>query len=192
MGRVAMVGVLIAVGFVAIVAVVLVGFAISRYNGLVRDRNAVANAWAQIDVQLKRRYDLIPNLIQTVRGFAVHERGTLEAITAARAAAINAHGPVAQAKAETALSAVLRGVFAVVEAYPQLQASRNFLELQGELSDTESRIAYARQYYNDAVLTYNSSVQTVPTNLVAAAFGFTLGEFFAAADGERDAVRVQF
>jgi LemA protein len=187
-----MVSVMIVFGLVVIVVVVVVGFAIGMYNGLVRNRNAVANAWAQIDVQLKRRYDLIPNLVQIVKAFAVHERGTFEAITAARAEAINAHGPAEQAKAETALSAVLRGVFAVAEAYPQLQASRNFVELQGELSDTESRIAYSRQYYNDAVLTYNSSVQTVPTNLVAAAFGFTLGEFFAAPEGERGAVRVQF
>ena len=120
-------------------------------------RNGVTNAWSQIDVQLKRRYDLVPNLVETVRGYATHERQTFDSVTAARAAAVAAQGPVEQAKAENALSATLRSLFAVSEAYPQLQASRNFSELQAELSDTENRIAYARQYYNDAVLTYNNA-----------------------------------
>jgi LemA protein len=165
---------------------------VAVYNNLVRKRNSVDNAWAQTDVQLKRRYDLIPNLVETVKGYATHERHVFEAVTAARAAAIAADGPARQAQAENALTAALRSVFAVAEAYPQLQASRNFSELQAELSDTESRIAYARQYYNDAVLTYNNAVQTVPTNVVAGMTGFVAQEFFEAPDEERRAVQVRF
>ncbi|HEY5854757.1 MAG TPA: LemA family protein [Aldersonia sp.] len=186
MGVLIVLAVLIVLGIVA--AVVVVGM----YNGLVHKRNAVDNAWAQIDVQCKRRHDLIPNLVETVKGYATHERATFESVTAARTAAVNAQGPVAQAQAENALTAALRSVFAVAEAYPQLQASRNFSELQGELSDTENRIAYSRQYYNDAVLTFNTAAQTVPTNIVAGTFGFEIREFFTAPDSERGAVRVQF
>lgn len=181
--------VLVAIGIVVAILVVLV---IGGYNGLVRKRNAVDNSWAQIEVQLKRRYDLIPNLVESVKGYAGHERGTLEAVNAARAAAIGARGPAEQAKAENALSAALRGVIAVAEAYPQLRASRNFVELQGELSDTENRIAYSRQYYNDAVLTYNTAVQTVPTNIIASSFGFRLREYFTAPETEHMPVQVRF
>ncbi|MCX5043373.1 LemA family protein [Aldersonia sp. NBC_00410] len=185
-------GALIAVGVLILIGIVVVIVAIGMYNRLVRERNGVDNAWAQTEVQLKRRYDLIPNLVETVKGYASHERQTFEAVTAARSAAIDARGPAEQAKAENALSAALRSVFAVAEAYPQLQASTNFVELQNELSDTENRIAYARQYYNDAVLTYNTSAQTVPTNIIAGAFGFTVREFFATPETERGPVRVQF
>jgi len=175
-----------------VVAVVVLGWIVAAYNGLVRRRNAVTNAWSQVDVQLKRRYDLVPNLVETVRGYAAHERQTFDSVTAARAAAVAAQGPVEQAKAENALSTTLRSLFAVSEAYPQLQASRNFSELQAELSDTENRIAYARQYYNDAVLTYNNAVQTVPTNVVAGLGGFTPRESFEAPDEERRPVQVRF
>ena len=175
-----------------LIALVLVVVAIGMYNRLVRQRNGVDNAWAQIDVQLKRRYDLIPNLVETVKGYARHERQTFESVTAARTAAIAAHGPAEQAKAENALTAALRSMFAVAESYPQLQASRNFAELQNELSDSENRIAYARQYYNDSVLTYNNAVQTVPTNIVAGIGGFTPRESFEAPDEERRPVQVRF
>ncbi|KAA0022085.1 LemA family protein [Antrihabitans cavernicola] len=176
----------------AVLAVLIAGAAIGIYNKLVRKRNGVDNAWAQIGVQLKRRYDLIPNLIVTVKGYAAHERQTFESVTAARVAAMAATGPVEKAKAENALTSALRSVFAVAEAYPQLQASRNFSELQGELSDTENRIAYSRQYYNDAVLTYNSAVQTVPSNIVAGTFGFGPREFFTAPESDRGPVHVRF
>ena len=142
----------------AVVVVVVLVVSVLIYNGLVRRRNQVDNAWSQIDVQLKRRYDLIPNLVETVRGYAGHERGTLEAVTEARAMAINAQGPADQATAENALTGALKSLFAVAESYPDLRASQNFLELQQELSATEDRAAYARQYYNDAVLTYDNAV----------------------------------
>jgi LemA protein len=184
--------VLVLFGIAALVVLAVGLLIVVVYNRLVRTRNAVDNAWAQVEVQLKRRHDLIPNLVETVRGYATHERRTFEAVTAARAAAINASGPAEQARAENLLSGALKSLFAVAEAYPQLQASRNFAELQGELADTENRIAYARQYYNDAVLTYNNAVQTVPTNIVASMTGFRQREFFAAPDAERGPVQVRF
>src|SRR6476620_6897409 len=133
------------------------------YNGLVKRRNQVDNAWSQIDVQLKRRHDLIPNLVETVKGYAAHERGTFEAVTAARANAINAQSPAAQAQAENVLSGALKSLFAVAEAYPDLKANQNFLNLQEELTSSEDRVAYARQYYNDSVLSYNTQIQKFPT-----------------------------
>ena len=176
----------------ALLAAAVVAWFLATYNGLVRKRNAVTNAWSQVDVQLTRRYDLVPNLVETVRGYAAHERQTFEAVTAARNAAVAAQGPAEQARADNALTATLRGLFAVAESYPQLQASRNFAELQAELSDAENRIAYARQYYNDAVLTYNNAVQTIPTTVVAGMAGFTPREHFAAPDEERRPTRVRF
>lgn len=177
---------------VLVILAVLVIAAIVVYNKLVRSRNGVDNAWAQIEVQLKRRYDLVPNLVETVKGYAVHERQVFEAVTAARAAAISAQGPARQAQAENFLTEALRSVFAVAEAYPQLQASNNFADLQGELADTENRIAYSRQYYNDAVLAYHNAIQTVPTNIVAGATGFRAREFFESPDQERGPVHVRF
>jgi LemA protein len=176
---------------VAIVVVVLV-VSVLIYNGLVRRRNQVDNAWSQIDVQLKRRYDLIPNLVETVKGYAAHERGTLEAVTEARAKAINAQGPADQASAENVLTGALKSLFAVAESYPDLRASQNFLELQQELSATEDRAAYARQYYNDAVLSYNNAVTTVPQSIFAAMFNFRTREYFQAGGEERGPIRVQF
>jgi LemA protein len=176
---------------VAIVVLLLVVAAL-MYNALVRRRNQVDNAWSQIDVQLKRRYDLIPNLVETVKGYATHERGTLEAVTNARANAINAQGPAQQAGAENMLSGALKSLFAVAESYPDLKASQTFLQLQQELSETEDRAAYARQYYNDSVLSYNNAVTTLPQNIFAALFGFRTREYFQAGGEERGPVRVQF
>ena len=177
---------------VVVVVVLLLVLSVLMYNGLVRRRNQVDNAWSQIDVQLKRRYDLIPNLVETVKGYAGHERGTLEAVTEARAAAISAQGPAEQANAENVLTGALKSLFAVAESYPDLRASQNFLELQRELSATEDRAAYARQYYNDTVLTYNNAVTTVPQSIFAAVFKFRTREYFQAGGEERGPVPVQF
>ena len=175
-----------------VIVVLLVLFLILMYNRLVGLRNKAENAWAQIDVQLKRRYDLIPNLVEAVRGYAAHERQTLEAVTQARANALNAQGAVAQAEAENMLTGALKSLFAVAEAYPDLKANQNFAALQDELATTENRIAYSRQYYNDAVQTYNTAIQTVPANFVAGMFGFRDREYFTAPEEERGPVRVQF
>jgi LemA protein len=163
------------------------------YNGLVRLRNRIENAWSQIDVQLQRRYDLIPNLVETVKGYAAHEKGVFEEVTQARAAAINAQGPQQQAQAENMVSSALKSLFAVAEAYPDLKANQNFLALQEELSGTEGKIAYARQFYNDTVLSYNTRIQTFPTMFVARAANFGEREYFEADDASRSGpVRVQF
>ncbi|GAA2029547.1 LemA family protein [Catenulispora yoronensis] len=180
---------LIAVG-AAIVLFLL--YLISLYNRLVRRRNQVDNAWGQIDVQLKRRYDLIPNLVETVKGYASHERGIFDAVSEARARAVGAGGPQAAAEADGMLSGALKSLFAVAEAYPDLKANTNFLSLQQELATTEDRAAYARQYYNDAVLGFNNSVSTFPTVVFAAMLGFRSREFFRAAGAETAPVRVQF
>jgi LemA protein len=175
-----------------IVAVLLVLGGIVIYNRLVRLRNRVDNSWAQVDVQLKRRYDLIPNLVETVKGYASHERQTFEAVVGARSAAQAAATVPEQAQAENMLTAALRQLFALAEAYPQLQASTNFQQLQADLSDTENRIAVARQIYNDSTLTYNNSVQTVPSNLVAGMTGFATRPYFEIEDDARSAPKVEF
>jgi len=185
------VGLIIAI----VVIVVIVLAVVLMYNGLVRSRNRVDNAWSQIDVQLKRRYDLIPNLVETVKGYAAHEKSTLEAVTQARANAMNAQegGNVAQqAQAENALTGALKSLFAVSEAYPDLKANQNFLQLQEELTSTEDRIAYARQFYNDSVLNYNNSIQTFPRNTLAGMFNFEKREFFEGAPEETGPVKVEF
>jgi LemA protein len=177
---------------VGVLVVLLILVFILSYNGLVRLRNRIDNAWSQIDVQLKRRYDLIPNLVETVKGYAAHERQTLESVTQARANAINAQGPQQQAEAENVLSGALKSLFAVAEAYPDLKANQNFLSLQEELTSTEDRVAYARQFYNDSVLSYNNKLQTFPRNVIAGMFNFEKREYF---EGEPEAtgpVRVQF
>lgn len=176
------------VGVVVLVLVVVVVI----YNGLVRDRNRVDNAWSQVDVQLKRRYDLIPNVVETVEGYATHEQQTFERVTQARSAAQSAEGPADQAEAENFLTSALRQLFAVAEDYPELRASENFQGLQAELSETENRIAVSRQIYNDTVLTFNNKVQQVPTNIVASVFGFSEREFFEAGDGAEEAPAVEF
>lgn len=175
----------------AIVVLLVVVFA-TMYNRLVRDRNRVDNAWSQVDVQLKRRYDLIPNLVETVKGYASHEQQTFERVTQARNAAQAAETPGEQAEAENFLTSALRQLFAVAEDYPELRASENFAGLQAELSETEDRISVSRQIYNDTVLTYNNKVQQVPTNIVASMFGFGDREFFDAGDEAEEAPAVEF
>lgn len=178
-----------------IVVAILVLFAlyvVVAYNGLVRRRNVIEGAWSQIDVQLQRRYDLIPNLVETVKGYAEHERGVFDEVTRARADAINAQGPAQQARAENVVTNALKSLFAVAEAYPDLKANQNFLALQEELSGTEGRIADARQFHNDAVQGYNTKIQSFPSNLVARSFKFTEREYFEADDTSRGPVSVQF
>ena len=176
---------------VVIVAVLLVG--VVMYNGLIRSKNQVENAWSQIDVQLKRRLDLIPNLVETVKGYAAHERETLEGVIQARNAAIAAPDtPEAQAPADTMLTGALRQVFALGEAYPDLKANQNFLALQEELSATEGRVAYARQFYNDSVLTYNNKIESVPTNIVANMLKYSQREYFQADEAARTAPDISF
>jgi LemA protein len=177
---------------VVVVGVLLVG-AFVLYNGLVRRRNEVDNAWSQIDVQLKRRLDLIPNLVETVKGYAAHERVALEAVIAARSNAMGAGStPHEQAAADNQLTGALRQLFALAEAYPDLKANQGFVSLQEELANTESRIAYARQFYSDAVLVYNTAIQAVPGVIVARVFGFTEREYFEAEEAARQVPRVQF
>jgi LemA protein len=178
---------------VIVVIVVLIGlFFWLGYNGLVKRRNQVDNAWSQIDVQLKRRHDLIPNLVETVKGYAAHERGTFEAVTQARANAINAQSPAQQAQAENVLSGALKSLFAVAEAYPDLKANQNFLNLQEELTSAEDRVAYARQYYNDSVLSYNTQIQKFPTVLLAGMFNFEKREFYDAEPEATETPQVSF
>jgi LemA protein len=182
----------LAVWIVLGVVVLLVLYVIAAYNGLVRLRNRIDNAWSQIDVQLRRRYDLIPNLVESVKGYAAHERETFDSVTKARTEAIGAQGVAQQAEAENQITTALKSLFAVAEAYPELKANQNFLALQEELTATEGRIAYARQFYNDEVLKLNTRIQSFPTNLLAGAFGFTAREYFEADDTSRGPVTVQF
>jgi LemA protein len=176
-----------------VVVIVLLGlWFFGTYNGLVKFRNRTDNSWAQIDVQLKRRYDLIPNLVETVKGYASHERTTFEQVVAARNRAMAAGGVQEKAQAENVLTAALRQLFALAEAYPDLKASTNFLDLQGQLTDTENKIAVARQIYNDSVLTLNNRVQTVPSNIVASMTGFKTREYFEAPEEADQAPQVSF
>ena len=177
---------------VVVVIAALLLFLVFVYNRLVRLRNRTQNAWAQVDVQLRRRYDLIPNLVETVKGYAAHEQGTFEEVTKARTAAQQAQGVQDQAQAENALTAAIGRLFAVAEAYPQLRATENFQQLQAQLADTEQKIAVSRQVYNDTVLTYNNATQTVPTNLVAGTFGFAPKDFFEIEEPAREAPQVKF
>ncbi|HET6772141.1 MAG TPA: LemA family protein [Acidimicrobiales bacterium] len=178
---------------ILIVVLVLVGlYAVFSYNGLVSMRNRIENAWAQIDVQLKRRYDLIPNLVETVKGYASHERETLDAVIQARNAGMNAQGPHDQAQAENMLTGALKSLFALSEAYPDLKANQNFAQLQEELTGTEGRIAYARQFYNDTVYRYNTKVQSFPSNILANMFRFSEREYFQADDESRGPTQVSF
>jgi LemA protein len=178
---------------VLIVVIVIVGFVLmAMYNRLVRLRNRIENAWSQIDVQLQRRHDLIPNLVETVKGYAAHEKGVLEGVTQARANALNAQGPADKAQAENMLSGALKSLFAVSVAYPDLKANQNFLSLQEELTSSEDKIAYARQFYNDTVRSYNTSLQSFPTNMIAKQFGFSEREYYEAGDESRGPVQVKF
>ena len=179
---------------IAVVVVLLILFVVVTYNGLVRTRNRIDNAKSQIDVQLKRRHDLIPNLVETVKGYAAHEKGVFEAVTQARANAISATNgtPQDQAQAENALSGTLKSLFAVAEAYPDLKANQNFLSLQEELTSTEDKIAYSRQFYNDSVLGYNNKIQAFPANILAGTFNFTARQYFEGDATEQGPVNVQF
>ena len=185
-----MVGVLL--GLVGLV-IILVLAIIVMYNGLVRLRQQVRNAWSQIDVQLKRRHDLIPNLVETVKGYAAHEKETLENVTKARSQAVQAQGVAQQAQAENLLTGALGRLMLVVEQYPDLKANQNFLSLQEELTSTENRIGFARQHYNDSVMQLNTKIQTVPTNIVAGMTGFKEEDFFEIEEpGEREVPEVKF
>jgi len=183
-------------GIIIGIIVVIIGiFLWANYNGLVRLRNQVKNAWAQIDVQLKRRHDLIPNLVETVKGYMKFERETLEAVTKARNIALQASsaGAGERAKAEGELSSALSRLLAVVERYPDLKANQNFLALQEELTSTENKISFSRQFYNDSVLRYNNKTHMFPSNIVASMFGFKSGEFFeVTVAAEREPVKVSF
>lgn len=175
------------------VIVLLVVIGVVLYNRLVQLRNRVEAGWSQIDVQLKRRYDLIPNLVETVKGYAAHERQTLEAVVAARQQAVSANGVEEQAQAENMLTGALRQLFAVAEAYPDLKANQNFLALQEELTGTEGRIAYARQFYNDQVLQYDNAREQFPSSIFAGMFNFEEATYFEVEDAaSREPVRVDF
>ena len=178
---------------VLVVVALIVLYGVLAYNGMVRSRNMVDEAWSGIDVQLKRRHDLIPNLVETVKGYAAHEKEVFENVSAARSAAISAQGPAAQAQAETALNGALGRLFAVAEAYPQLRAAESFTQLQQELANTEDQIAASRRIYNGNVQAYNTKIQVFPNSLLAGPFGFTRREFFEIEDpADREPVKVSF
>jgi LemA protein len=180
------------VGGVGLLLLIAIFAVIGIYNRLVTLRNRVDNAWSQIDVQLRRRYDLIPNLVETVKGYAAHEKETLEKVIQARTAAMSAEGVKDKGEAENMLTGTLKSIFALAEAYPDLKANQNFLMLQEELSGTESKIAYSRQFYNDSVMTYNTSTQTFPSNVLAGMFGFKEREYFEIEEVAKEPVKVQF
>ena len=175
-----------------IVVVVIAAWVVAIYNGLVVLRNRIENAWSQIDVQLKRRTDLIPNLLETVKGYAAHEKEVFTKVTEARSALMNAQGVQDQAQANNMLTGALKTLFAVAEAYPELKANQNFMMLQEELSGTESKIAYARQFYNDTVLKYDNKREKFPSNIIANLFGFKDREYFEVAEAHREPVKVDF
>jgi len=180
-------GIIIGLITVVLILLVIVSFVV-MYNGLVKSRNFVDNAWSQIDVQLKRRYDLIPNIVETVKGYAAHEKDTFENITKARAAVMDAKTPHEAAEASNMLSSTLKSLFAVAENYPDLKANANFQDLQRQLKEAEDKIAYARQFYNDTVTKYNNSIQTIPRNIIAGIAGFTKRELFEVTGAEERAV----
>jgi len=177
-----------------ILGIVVLGviWIIAKYNSLVSLRNRIENAWSQIDVQLKRRYDLIPNLVETVKGYASHEKEVFEKVAAARSAMTQATGIKEQGAAQNMITDALKSVFAVAEAYPELKANEGFIKLQEELSGTESKIAFARQFYNDTVMSYNTLIQSFPANIIANSFSFKERDYFPMEDAARENVKVQF
>ena len=177
---------------IIVIVVLIIAWAFATYNKLVDLRNRVKDQWAQIDVQLKRRFDLIPNLVETVKGYAKHESETLEAVIQARNTYVSATTPEAQMKADGELEKAISKLFALSEAYPELKANTNFQHLQQELTETESKIASARQFYNDTVLLYNNKVEMVPSNIIASIFKFKKETFFEANEAERENVQVKF
>ena len=186
-------GLLIPLIVIGGLGLLIVLWIVGVFNGLVRLRNAVKNAWSQIDVQLKRRHDLIPNLVETAKGYMVHERETLENVTKARNLAQGASGVANQGRAESGLTQALSGFFATAEQYPDLKANQNFLALQEELASTENRIGFARQAYNDAAMQFNNKVEMFPSNIVAGIFNFAKSEFFEIEDAaQREVPQVKF
>lgn len=184
-----MITLLVLLGIAAIIAL----WAVAIYNGLIRTRNEIDNSWAQIDVQLKRRSDLIPNLVETVKGYASHERETLEKVIQARNMAVSAKNIDERMEAENMLTGALKSLFAVSEAYPDLKANANFMSLQEELTSTENKVAFARQFYNDRVLSYNNQRETFPSNIVAGMFNFQSRPYFEVVEpAQREAPRVAF
>ena len=183
---------MIAVIVVIVIVVILAIGLWATYNGLVRRRNQVDNAWSQIDVQLKRRHDLIPNLVESVKGYMQFEQDTLTKVTNARAAAVaaGAQGPAAQAQAENTLTQTLRSLFAVVENYPDLKANQNVISLQEELTTTENKISFARQFYNDSVMSYNTQIQSFPANTIAGMFNFSARQFFEGDAADKEVPKV--
>lgn len=177
---------IVGLGIILLLAVVVM------YNRFVTLRNRIDNAWSQIDVQLRRRYDLIPNLVETVKGYATHEREVFQRVTEARASMASATTVAEQGEAQNMISGALKSLFAVAEAYPELKANQNFMMLQEELAGTESKIAFARQFYNDNVMQYNTMIQSFPARLIAGPFGFTEREYFAMEETAREPVQVKF
>ncbi|MBE6512089.1 MAG: LemA family protein [Methanobrevibacter olleyae] len=175
-----------------VILIIILVAVVAIYNGLVTARNKVKNAWAQIDVQLNRRADLIPNLVETVKGYAAHESSVFEDVTAARAGLMNANGVKEIGEANNQLSNTLKTLFAVAENYPELKANENFRQLQDQLAQTEDKIAYSRQFYNDTVLMYNNKCQTFPSNIFAGIFGFNEADFFEVAGEARSVPKVEF
>lgn len=183
---------MVALIVVVVVLGLLVLIAIGIYNSLIVKRNRVKNGWHQIDVQLKRRIDLIPNLVETVKGYAAHEKEIFEKVAEARSMAMGAKTPAESAKANNALTETLKSLFAVVENYPNLKANENFAKLQEELTTTENKISFARQFYNDVVMDFNNKIQMFPSNIVAAMFRFQAAEFYTVPEAEREAPKVKF
>ena len=178
---------------ISIIIIVILGLLfVIIYNDLIKQRNRVENAWAQIEVQLKRRYDLIPNLVETVKGYAKHEKTLFENVTKARAAVMSANNVNETAEASNYLSSTLKSLFAVAENYPELKANQNFIQLQKDLMDTENKIAYSRQFYNDTVMKCNISIQTIPKNIVASLTGFNKKDLFETLEAERETPKVEF
>lgn len=177
---------------VVVIVVVIVLWLIAIYNGLIKLKNRTDEAWSDIDVQLKRRYDLIPNLVETVKGYAAHEQGTLQKVIDARTAAMSAQTPAAKARTENALSQTLKSIFALAENYPDLKANQNFLSLQTELANTEDKIQMSRRFYNGNVRDFNTKIQVFPNNLAAGMLGFKQYEFFEAAESEKNNIEVKF
>ena len=183
-----MIAIVILIVLIVVIGLVFMGL----YNGLVALKNKVEAAWAQIDVQLQRRFELIPNLVETVKGYAAHEKETLDAVITARNAAQSASGPAEAGAADNMLTGALKSVFALAESYPDLKANQNFLNLQETLTGTEDKIAYSRQFYNDTVNKYNTKIQSMPSNIIAGMFNFTEREYFEAGGEARGPVTVQF
>ena len=181
-----------AIIIIGAILVLLVFYAISIYNKLVNARNKVENQWSQIDIQLKRRADLIPNLVETVKGYAKHEEGTFKAVVEARNKAVNAGTVNEKIEANNELTGALTKLFALSEAYPELKANENFLKLQDDLKETEDKITYARQFYNDSAMTYNNLIQMFPSNIFAGIFGFKKYDFFKATEEEKETPKVKF